>query len=435
MGALRRFKIGVLDCFEKLKDPYLVSNFQNFFGVYRIDINRNGCDAKGDASENYRITNSVLSKRKIRTKLNGNLNICNNENFEDELVQSSNSYNSDETEVSDIEVENKSYKINNKFWYYLFSISASLGYEKFYWGFFPFWFWNIDGAVGRRVVLVWVVIMYVGQALKDVIRWLRPSSPPVIHLEPEYVKEYGMPSTHAMLGAAVPFSLLIFTMHRYEYQFVIGLFICLICCLLVCTSRLYMGMHTVLDIIGGLVLVSLLMVIIIPLVDFIDHFQLTCIYSPLVILSASITMAIIYPKSDRRSPARGDTTVILGTGAGIYLGAWLNFQLGIIRGPGLPPPYQIIWPDYTLIGLALLRASIGILCVVASRAFFKSLSYAIVCYVLQLDPNALETKQKTVVEMSYKFITYTTIGIMITYISPIVFRFLNIERITMFTEV
>lgn len=337
--------------------------------------------------------------------------------------------------MSDIEVENKSYKINNKFWYYLFSISASLGYEKFYWGFFPFWFWNIDGAVGRRVVLVWVVIMYVGQALKDVIRWLRPSSPPVIHLEPEYVKEYGMPSTHAMLGAAVPFSLLIFTMHRYEYQFVIGLFICLICCLLVCTSRLYMGMHTVLDIIGGLVLVSLLMVIIIPLVDFIDHFQLTCIYSPLVILSASITMAIIYPKSDRRSPARGDTTVILGTGAGIYLGAWLNFQLGIIRGPGLPPPYQIIWPDYTLIGLALLRASIGILCVVASRAFFKSLSYAIVCYVLQLDPNALETKQKTVVEMSYKFITYTTIGIMITYISPIVFRFLNIERITMFTEV
>ncbi|XP_023227373.1 sphingosine-1-phosphate phosphatase 1-like [Centruroides sculpturatus] len=189
------------------------------------------------------------------------------------------------------------------------------------------------------------------------------------------------------------------------------------------------------DIIGGLVLVSLLMIIVVPLVDYIDHFQLTCVYSPLVILSASVAMAILYPKSDRRSPARGDTTIILGTGAGIYLGAWLNFQLGIIRGPGLPPPYQIIWPDYTLVGLALLRASIGILCVVASRAFFKSLSYAIVCYILRLDPNALETKQKTVVEMSYKFITYTTIGIMITYISPIVFRFLNIERITMFTEV
>ncbi|XP_023227396.1 sphingosine-1-phosphate phosphatase 2-like isoform X2 [Centruroides sculpturatus] len=389
MGTLGKLKNGVLEYMEKLKDPYIVSNFQNFFGVYRIDVKRNGYDSKGNSSGSHHL----LNKRKVKTKLNGNFNIC-TENFEEEVIQNNNSCNSDDAEVSDIEPE-----------------------------------------IGRRVVLVWVIVMYVGQALKDVIRWLRPSSPPVVHLEPEYVKEYGMPSTHAMLAAAVPFSLLIFTMHRYEYQFAVGLFICSVCCLLVCISRLYMGMHTVLDIIGGLVLVSLLMIIVVPLVDYIDHFQLTCVYSPLVILSASVAMAILYPKSDRRSPARGDTTIILGTGAGIYLGAWLNFQLGIIRGPGLPPPYQIIWPDYTLVGLALLRASIGILCVVASRAFFKSLSYAIVCYILRLDPNALETKQKTVVEMSYKFITYTTIGIMITYISPIVFRFLNIERITMFTEV
>ena len=33
-----------------------------------------------------------------------------------------------------------------------------------------FWFWNIDGAVGRRVILIWNLIMYIGQAFKDIIR-------------------------------------------------------------------------------------------------------------------------------------------------------------------------------------------------------------------------------------------------------------------------
>ena len=44
-------------------------------------------------------------------------------------------------------------------------------------------FWNIDGAVGRRVMMVWCLVMYIGQGMKDVIRWPRPSMPPVVHLE------------------------------------------------------------------------------------------------------------------------------------------------------------------------------------------------------------------------------------------------------------
>lgn len=40
--------------------------------------------------------------------------------------------------------------------------------ELFYATMIPFWFWNIDGYVGRRVVFVWSVVMYVGQGCKDV---------------------------------------------------------------------------------------------------------------------------------------------------------------------------------------------------------------------------------------------------------------------------
>lgn len=54
------------------------------------------------------------------------------------------------------------YEVTNKFWYYLFLIGTGLGDELFYASFIPFWFWNVDGFVGRRFVLVWTIIMYMG---------------------------------------------------------------------------------------------------------------------------------------------------------------------------------------------------------------------------------------------------------------------------------
>ncbi len=48
-------------------------------------------------------------------------------------------------------------------WYWLFFLGTQLGDETYYSIFFTFWFWNIDGAVGRRIILVWNLIMYIGE--------------------------------------------------------------------------------------------------------------------------------------------------------------------------------------------------------------------------------------------------------------------------------
>jgi hypothetical protein len=39
--------------------------------------------------------------------------------------------------------------IHSRFWYYFFSLGAAMGNEIFYCLFFPFWFWNVDGAIAR----------------------------------------------------------------------------------------------------------------------------------------------------------------------------------------------------------------------------------------------------------------------------------------------
>lgn len=88
--------------------------------------------------------------------------------------------------------------VRNLFLYYLFVIGTELGDETFYACFIPCWFWNVDGAVGRRFVFVWALLMYIGQALKDVLRCPRPPKP-VIKLQEKWAAEYGLPSTHAMV--------------------------------------------------------------------------------------------------------------------------------------------------------------------------------------------------------------------------------------------
>jgi len=107
------------------------------------------------------------------------------------------------------------YEITNRFLYYLFHFGANLGNEIFYMTFFPFWFWNIDGYVGRQLCTFWCIFMYIGQATKDIIKLPRPASPPVIQLEKRYALEYGMPSTHAMVGAGIPFAIYFLTRERY----------------------------------------------------------------------------------------------------------------------------------------------------------------------------------------------------------------------------
>lgn len=140
----------------------------------------------------------------------------------------------------DIKVE-----VNNKFWYCLFWFGTFLGDELFYATMIPFWFWNVDSAVARRVVLLWSVTMYVGQVLKDIFKIERPGYP-VQKLQKKWALEYGLPSTHAMVGLQIPFSVVYFSYQRYDISLWIGVLISCCWCTIVCLSRMYLGMHSLL---------------------------------------------------------------------------------------------------------------------------------------------------------------------------------------------
>ncbi|XP_041982263.1 sphingosine-1-phosphate phosphatase 1-like [Aricia agestis] len=410
---------------EYLKDPLLVVKVQNFFGVIYKKSNQ---------------TNETSIVQSDRQEAAEEIDLKQHKRFPSDT--SGTSQSSCDTDTSSETQEEVLCHVNNKFWYYLFVLGTALGDEIFYATFIPFWFWNIDGAVGRRVVLVWTIVMYIGQGFKDIIRWPRPGYP-VKKLQEKWAIEYGMPSTHAMVGVSIPFSVLLYTMDRYQYPVHWGLVVAVAWCTLICVSRVYLGMHSVLDIAAGLILASGLLMVLIPLVDRFDHFMLMskwCI--PLVVIPVSILVIVFYPQSDKWTPTRGDTTMIVSVCAGILTGSWCNYQLGNMVASTQEPPYEIQGLSLDMFGCLLLRTSLGFCGVVATRALAKSVSYAFVCALLGRDKNelrhsanTLQNWNKIVVECSYKYFTYGLIGFNTTYVFPNVFDLLKINRPTYYTEI
>lgn len=142
-----------------------------------------------------------------------------------------------------------------------------------------------------------------GQSLKDIICWPRPGYP-VVQLQNKWSLEYGMPSTHAMVGVSIPFSVFIYTISRYQYNNEIGLVIAAVWCTTICISRLYLGMHSVLDVFAGLGLATLLMLPLVPSIDYLDNYLLTGPTSPIFLLVISILMIVYYPHTVKWTPTR-----------------------------------------------------------------------------------------------------------------------------------
>lgn len=181
---------------EYLKRPELVVATQKWFGVEYLDENEI-CEHDLHLQTTDSDSLSYLHKSDINKVHRRNVSQESNESTAttSSTDNSTDGANNDNEKCDETQ---RKYRINNRFWYYLFLIGTELGDEYFYATMIPFWFWNIDGAVGRRVLFVWSVVMYVGQGLKDIIRWPRPGYP-VQRLASKWSIEYGMPSTHAMV--------------------------------------------------------------------------------------------------------------------------------------------------------------------------------------------------------------------------------------------
>ncbi|KAM8804921.1 sphingosine-1-phosphate phosphatase 2 [Eudromia elegans] len=276
------------------------------------------------------------------------------------------------------------------------------------------------------MIVIWSVVMYIGQVSKDLLKWPRPLSPPVVKLERRTDAEYGMPSTHAMAATAISFSFLSATTNQYKYPFELGLTGALLFSTLVCLSRLYTGMHSVLDVLGGALISAVLLVLVCPAWDSIDRVLLTSPLCPLLSIAVPLLLCYNYPKLDSYSPTRADTTTILGAGAGATVGFWLNNQYvaaayaGGGFGPGFPPLSGAV------LAVMLARFLVGIGVVLVTRHLVKSAVLGALRYCYKFPVGDREARRRLEVEVPYKFVTYSAVGFSATVVVPLLHQLLGL---------
>ncbi|KAI5751841.1 hypothetical protein M8J77_011318 [Diaphorina citri] len=386
-----------------LKDPQLVADFQSKLGIQP-------CNRRNSIREQ--------SKKCLNTDIDYESNTRKKNSKSDKISEDEVTGDDTERKNSHYKVENhgdsKNFTVKNKFLYYFFYIGTYLGDEIFYSIYFPFWFWNVDYNVGRRIITVWAVVMYIGQSLKDVIQWPRPICPPAVRVQSKWSLEYGMPSTHAMIAVAIPMASILFTVDKYNYPLPLAITVAVLVCVWVCTSRIYLGMHTVLDVLVGVVLAVSLVVITVPIVRNFDTHAVAWKGTPLVFFIVTLSLVIFYPKCDQWTPTRGDTTTVLGCISGIYLGACIIHQFMLRQEP--PPviyvEYLAASPRLQLAGIYLVRFLLGILIIILLEILLSTASHT-VDRCLGLDPNEsrLQRKQRLPgLDLTYKYITYMILG-------------------------
>ncbi|XP_015224960.1 PREDICTED: sphingosine-1-phosphate phosphatase 2-like [Cyprinodon variegatus] len=196
-----------------------------------------------------------------------------------------------------------------------------------------------------------------------------------------------------------------------QFCFQAGLLIAVTMSTLVSLSRLYTGMHSVLDVICGVLITGFLILLSYPYWETFDRFQLTNPLSPIVALSLLLFLSYTYPELDHYSTTRGDTTTILGVCAGCSVGYWTNVQLGHTFEPqeALPVPL----PPLTALSLArgVGRSLVGVVALVGTRQIVKKLSLDLLYYWYgfpRTDENARRRKE---IEVPSKFATYTAVGL------------------------
>ncbi|XP_037606930.1 sphingosine-1-phosphate phosphatase 1-like [Sebastes umbrosus] len=318
--------------------------------------------------------------------------------------------------------------IHNKFLFYLFTFGTELGNEMFFIVFFPFLFWNIDALVSRRLIVVWAWNLFVGQSTKDMVRWSRPASPPVVKVEVFYNSEYSMPSTHAMTGTAIPFCLFMLTYGRWQYPFLFGFSVALSWSVLVCVSRVYMGMHSVLEVITGFLYTLLILACFQPILDKIDSFYMMNRFAPLVIIVSHVSLGLVAFSLDSWSTSRGDTAQALGTGAGAAIATHVNYQLGLMLDPPLSSLPLTLPPISTsLVVLSLLRFVIGVGVILVTRMVMKAVTIPFLCRLFGLPSDDVrQARQHMKVELPYRYIVYSVVGFSCVCVSPLLFRILNL---------
>lgn len=381
-----------------LNDPFLVTKTQNYFSLRLVDV---VSDEKWNEEDKLKST----SLKNVKS-------------------------------VNHLDNTKCLYSVGNYFFFYFFLFITNIGNEVFYISFLPFVTWNYDDKIMILTCMAWAISMYIGQALKDILEMPRPSSPPVVKIEDRYLHEFGFPSTHAMAVFTISWTLLtlVFKTLPQEETATLRLIISIlsyVLIFLVCLSRIYLGMHTYLDILGGLLLAFAINQIFLFNSSLIYGLIHDNFYGGVFFSSLFFLVCFVYPNKKRWSSARADTFLIMGVGTGLSFGMTCKAALKIENVGKINFNNRTV-DDYSILSLVLLRTALGLISLIFIRFLCKELFYIVLKKIFKLKNNVTNSTIKEIIkndykiEIAYNFFVYSTISFSSVFNSFLIFSYLNL---------
>ncbi|CAI9097455.1 OLC1v1033888C1 [Oldenlandia corymbosa var. corymbosa] len=259
----------------------------------------------------------------------------------------------------------------------LFSGLSCVVSVPFYTAFLPLLFWSGHCKLARQMTLLMAFCDYIGNCIKDVVSAPRPSSPPVRRLtatedEKENALEYGLPSSHTLNTVCLSGYLLLYVLSYGQINDVsaelVGLTIVCAMVGLIGLGRIYLGMHSLIDIIAGLVFGLAILAMWLSLHEYIDSFVVSGQNVATFWSALSFLLLFAYPTPEFATPSFEFHTAFNGVALGIVIGIQQTYHQ--FHHEGVP---RILTPDLSL-PLFLGRVLVGIPTILLVKFCSKALS-------------------------------------------------------------
>ncbi|CAI9779416.1 unnamed protein product [Fraxinus pennsylvanica] len=211
----------------------------------------------------------------------------------------------------------------------LFSGLSCVVSVPFYTAFLPLLFWSGHCKLARQMTLLMCFCDYMGNCIKDVISAPRPSSPPVRRLtatkdEEDNAMEYGLPSSHTLNTVCLSGYMLHYILsytgsHDVSTELMGFALVCLVVGL-IGVGRIYLGMHSLIDIIGGLALGLGILTLWLSVDMYIDDFVVSGQNVASFWVTLSFLLLFAYPTPELPTPSYEYHTAFNGVALGIVIG-------------------------------------------------------------------------------------------------------------------
>ncbi|XP_050229877.1 lipid phosphate phosphatase delta [Mercurialis annua] len=205
----------------------------------------------------------------------------------------------------------------------------------FYTAFLPLLFWSGHGKLARQMTLLMAFCDYTGNCIKDVVSAPRPNCPPVRRVtatkdEEDNALEYGLPSSHTLntvcLSGYLVHYVLSYIQNDDAYVQFSGFAIVFLFVTLIGLGRVYLGMHSLIDIVGGLAFGLAILALWLNVHDHIDEFVVSGQNVTTFWAALSFLLLFAYPTPEFPTPSFEYHTAFNGVALGIVAGVQQTYH-------------------------------------------------------------------------------------------------------------